>query len=163
MKSSITDSPKLVSGVHGFFRLGTRKNTNQTTDFTGAGASQVFVLTVLQPGDRVLTHGIVADLITPLVSSTGATVTGKLGIVGDDNRFIAGSADNLRATVAKTLLPDAAALGDLLPYVNNTANPINLVFTITMGSGAVSDITAGEIQLQIPIGRFDDRVRFMDA
>lgn len=153
MKSSITDSPKLVSGVHGFFRLGTRKNTNQTTDFTAAATSQVFVLTALKPGDRVLTSHIVADLITPFVTSTGATVTGKLGITGDDDRFIPSSADNLRATTAKTLMPNAAVLADLLPYVNNTAADVNLILTITLSAGTMADITAGEIQIQVPIGR----------
>lgn len=118
---------------------------------TSGTTAQIVVITSLAPGDMVLPAGLRLDL--PGNTTHAGTVVAKLGIVGDDDLFIA-SADIKTATV-KARVPTVAA--DAVPYVNNTSAAINVVLTVTVGSGAISTLTTGDIWVCIPIIRWADR------
>lgn len=162
MKISNVISPKLSVGGLVLARVGLGRGTSGASDFSASGTTQAIVITALNPGDVVNISGIKIDVITPVVHA--ATFTARLGIVGDDDRFIGPAAGtDVKSSTAKVLIPNGTVLADTLSYVNNTTAAINLVLTVQAGSGNISDATAGELQVLIPISRVLDRVTQMEA
>lgn len=143
------------------FALGATLGANGTSDFTATGTGQTFVLDTIEAGDIVLSHLCRVELVKPI--SHAATWKIQVGITGDLDRFIgdaAGGVADIKATDSNgnTLVPASTALADHLAYVRANGSAINLLATVAVGSGNVSDTTAGEIWIVIPIIRFKDRV-----
>ena len=137
--------------------LGTDKKAVGTTtgnsDFAGvSGTTGTFTIGVAQPGDIVF-PGTVVDVFTPFTVAA-ATLTGAVGVTGTVDRFVA--ATDIKSTTAKVLVNTTAT--HALPWVNNTASPVNILVTLVAATGNISDITAGELRVRIPISRKADRV-----
>lgn len=128
-------------------------NTTGNSDFAGiSGVTGTFVVGIAKPGDIVF-PGTVLDVVTP-VAVAAATLTAAVGITGTVDRFIA--ATSVKDTTAKTLVNTTAT--HALPYVNNTASDVNILVTLVAATGNISDITAGELRVRIPISRKADRI-----
>ena len=135
------------------FALGTTLKAGGT-DFTASGTTQTFTLDQLEAGDIArcgLARGAVANPI-----SHAANWSLQVGITGDTDRLIANTELKALSLNGDTVVPTVAA--DALPYVRANGNPIDIVALLTVGSGNVSDTTAGEVWITIPIIRRADRV-----
>ncbi len=122
------------------------------SDFDAAATSQVITLDFIAPGDIVRANEVRLDMITA-IGSAAATWSVKVGITGDDDRFLAST--NI-LPVAEGVLPTVAA--DLAPYINNTASPVALILTITPATGNVNATTDGEFWISVPMSHKVDRV-----
>ena len=120
---------------------------------TSGTAQQVITLDNLDPGDMVFPHGIRIDEKTSLVHAA-ATITVRLGIMGSLARFVA--LTDMKAANVETILP--VAIGELAPYVNNTAAAIALQVEINVATGVLNTMTAGELWVAVPILRKRDRL-----
>lgn len=143
------------------FALGVTLGAAGASDFTASGTGQTFVLDQLEAGDIVLSHMVRIDLVKPIAHA--ATWQIQVGVTGDLDRFLGaagGGVADLKGTDlnGNTLLPASNTLADALPYVRANAAAINILATVAVGSGNVSDTTAGELWITIPIIRRSDRV-----
>jgi len=127
--------------------------SGQGSDFAGVtGVTGTYTIATLQPGDVVFPSAII-DVLTPFVVAA-ATLTASLGVTGTPAQFIA--ATDIKSATAKVLVGTTA--GQAQPYVNNTASPILLILTLTAATGNISDITAGELRIKVPISRRAERL-----
>ncbi len=126
------------------------------SDFTASGTTQTFVLDSIEPGDIVISHLVRVDVVKALGHAANWSV--EVGVNGDSNRFIATTELKALSLVGDTAVPSSATLADLHPYVRINANAIDLTAVVTVGSGNVSDTTAGEVWITVPIIRRKDRV-----
>jgi hypothetical protein len=159
MNSFQVNKPSQLGGARQLYIIGSGRAITQTggvyaisSDLTAAGTSQVITLDVLNPYDMVLPACII-DVVTPFVLAAG-TLTAKLGITGTDDLFVA--ATSVKSTTVKVLTATVAAAA--LPYVNNTASPVNMLLTLTAGAGNVADAT-GEMWVWVPVIRYLNRVQ----
>jgi hypothetical protein len=112
---------------------------------TGIGTSQIVRIATLQPGDMIL-PGTVLDIAQNYAHAGSVTVS--LGYTGTPAGILA--ATDVKAATQRGAFATAG-------FVNNTASPIDLIATVTVGSGNVSDATAGRIGVFLPISRRTER------
>lgn len=149
MKSSIHDSVGLGGAVQ-IYRI---ELADMNAGSTSGTTAQIITVDALNPGDIVDCAGVRIEEKIALTHAA-ATISVKAGITGDDDRFIANT--DLKAANVDQLVPTVAA--DALPYVNNTAAAVNMLLTVTLATGAMSTMSAGELWLVVPILRKLDRV-----
>lgn len=135
------------------FELGVDLNAG-ATDFSASGTTQTFTLDALEAGDIMLCG--LARLEVSRAISHAANWSMQVGITGDTDRVIPNTELKALSLNGDTVVPSVA--NDALPYVRANGNPINIVALLTVGSGNVSDTTAGRVIIVIPIIRFKDRV-----
>lgn len=136
------------------FALGVDLGANGASDFTASGTTQTITLDTLEAGDIMLCGLARVEVAKALTHS--ATWSIQVGITGDTDRVIANTELKALSLNGDTVVPTVAA--DALPYVRANGSAINIVALITVGSGNVSDTSAGQVWIVIPILRFKDRV-----
>lgn len=146
MRTSIANEPSHVCNL--LFAL-TPADLNQGT---GKGTtSQVIDLTILQPGDMVLSQGVRIDLQTPATHEHGISVA--LGLDNDAVRFV-GLTDIKSPTLKALRASDATKL---IPYVNNTGSQRTLKLTVQASGGTLETMQVGQVWVVVPVLRYTDR------